>query len=200
MLTKMAKSISSFFIKNGSIQEDDRKVYDYCFEILLSTILNLLLVIIIAIFTKTMLTTLFYITGFMVVRSTAGGYHANTHLSCASILAGTYTIYLLLLKSIATSILGMLSLLFTFIAVLLVYMLSPVEDHNKPFSREEAKQFKRKSRLWILVLALLVIALTTLLPHLRFGFSLSAGMITVSLSLIAGKVKNHFLHSKIVVR
>lgn len=200
MLTRMSKSISSFFIKNGSISAEDRNVYDYCFEILLSTILNLVLILLIAIFSKTLSFTTFYIVGFMLVRRTAGGYHADSHWSCVSILLGAYTVYLLLLKSIPTSILNILSFLFIFFAVLLVYTLSPIEDQNKSFSCEETKYFKRKSRLWIVALAVLAIALTALIPHLRFGFSLSAGMLTVALSLIAGKIKNHMLNSKTVVR
>lgn len=196
MLTRTARNLSAFFVKHGVIPAEDRAVYDYCFEILLSTILNLVLVVLIAILSKTLFLTIFYIIGFMLVRSTAGGYHANSHWSCVCILLGTYAIFLFMLKLIPASILGMLSFIFVIWAVLLVIFLSPVEDQNKPLSSEETKRFKRKSRIWIIILALSALSLTIFLPHWRIGFSLSAGMVTVALSLIAGKVKNHILCSR----
>lgn len=57
MLTKIAQSMSSFFIRSNTISAEDRVVYDYCFEILLSTILNLALIAVIAIFNKALLLT-----------------------------------------------------------------------------------------------------------------------------------------------
>lgn len=86
MLTKLAQRISLFFISKGTIREDERQIYDYCFEIMLSTILNFCSVIVIAIITKTVFFTLCFIVGFMIIRATAGGYHAETHMACLLIL------------------------------------------------------------------------------------------------------------------
>lgn len=48
MLARFSKMLSSFFISKKLIEEDEREVYDYCFEIMLSTILNFLVVLVIS--------------------------------------------------------------------------------------------------------------------------------------------------------
>ena len=45
MLASQAKRISSFCISNGVISEQDREKYDYCYEILLSSVLNIFSVV-----------------------------------------------------------------------------------------------------------------------------------------------------------
>ena len=49
LLSKLSKKMSSYFIKRGDISEKEREVYDYYFEIMLSTVLNALFTISISI-------------------------------------------------------------------------------------------------------------------------------------------------------
>ena len=51
MLASQAKRISSFCISNGVISEQDREKYDYCYEILLSSVLNIFSVVMIGLVT-----------------------------------------------------------------------------------------------------------------------------------------------------
>ena len=71
------------------------------------------------------------------------------------------------------------------------FFLSPIEDHNKLLTEEETKEFKKKSRITILLLSLLTVVLIALLSNEQIPFSLASGMFTVSISLIAGKIKNY---------
>lgn len=48
----LAKKITLFYIKKGKIEEDDREVYEYSFEMLISTIINFLIMIVGALITK----------------------------------------------------------------------------------------------------------------------------------------------------
>ena len=41
----LAKKITLFYIKKGKIEEDDREVYEYSFEMLISTIINFLIIL-----------------------------------------------------------------------------------------------------------------------------------------------------------
>lgn len=191
MLTRFAKMLSSFFISKALIQEEEREVYDYCFEIMLSTVLNLMVVLFISIITHTIIPTIFYIVSFMIVRKTAGGYHAESHLACLAILVLSYVSFLVLLHILPHTWLKIASIVFVFISGVLVFFLSPIEDHNKPLTEEETKKFKKKSRITILLLSLLTVALIALLSNEQIPFSLASGMFTVSISLIAGKIKNY---------
>lgn len=191
MLARFAKMLSSFFISKKLIEEDNRNVYDYCFEIMLSTILNFMVILAIALITHTIIQTVFYIVSFMIVRGTAGGYHAESHLSCLVILVLSYGSFLVLLHILPNTWMKIVSLVFAFISIVLVFILSPIEDHNKSLTEQEIKKFKRKSRTVILLLSFLTIALSVFISNAQFSFSLASGMVTVAISLLAGKIKNN---------
>lgn len=193
MLTYLARRISSFFISNGTIREDERQIYDYCFEIMLSTILNFCSVMVIAIITQTVFFTLCFIVGFMIIRATAGGYHAETHMACFMILIISYVIYLVVLLNLSNDIISVLTISICVISALLIIFLAPVEDHNKPLTKAEVKEFKKKSYLAMLSLVIVSNLLILFMKNGKWGFSFAAGMFTVSMSLIAGTLKNRIL-------
>ena len=97
LIARMSRSISSFFIVHGVISKDEREVYNYSFEILLATVLNFLVVVILAIVSRTIPQTVFYLLGFLPLRQIAGGYHAKTHFRCLLILIFSYIVFLVLL-------------------------------------------------------------------------------------------------------
>ena len=179
-----------FFISKGTIREEERQIYDYCFEIMLSTILNFCSVMVIAIITKTVFLTLCFIVGFMIIRATAGGYHAETHMACFMILIVSYVIYLVILLNLSNDIMSVLTTIICVISALMIILLAPVEDHNKPLTKEEVKKFRKKSYLAMLILTIVSILLILFMKSGKWGFSFAAGMFTVSMSLIAGTLKN----------
>lgn len=67
---------------------------------------------------------------------------------------------------------------------------SPVQDHNKPFSKEEYEKFKLASNRAVILLSIIVFVLVVFLKMKTWGFSIAAGMCVASLSLIAGTIKN----------
>ena len=55
MITYAASKISSFFIHKKIILEKDKEVYDYCFEVLIAFLLNFIIIISLALITRTFL-------------------------------------------------------------------------------------------------------------------------------------------------
>lgn len=190
MLTHMAQGLSLFFISKNIIKEEDKEIYDYSFEILLSTLINLLAMIIMAVVSGTMLYAIFFLFGFSMIRSTAGGYHAETHLGCFLILVGSFATYLIMLLMLPNLILKNMTIIFCTVSYLLVVIFSPVEDYNKPFTKEEYKKFKIKSNASVIIASIIAIMLVVVFGKFKWGFSIATGMCVVSLSLIAGTVKN----------
>lgn len=190
MLTHMAQGLSLFFISKNIIKEEDKEVYDYSFEILLSTIINLLAIIIMALVSGTTLYMMFFLFGFSMVRSTAGGYHAETHLGCFLILVCSFAAYLIMLLMMPNLILKNMTIIFCTVSYLLVVIFSPVEDYNKPFTKEEYKKFKIKSNAAVIIASIIAIVLIIVFEKYKWGFSIAMGMCVVALSLIAGTVKN----------
>ncbi len=190
IITQMSKRISSYFVLNNIIKEEDREVYDYSLELLLSTVLNFLAVITIAVFTGKILEGTLFVLGFVPLRALAGGYHADTHFRCLLILLFNFSLFLLIVFFIPGKLLFLATLFLTFVSVLLVFFLSPVEDSNRPFSEQERKTLKRKSRISIIGYSVAVLCLILIFSNKILGFSLAFGIFSVSVSLIASVIKN----------
>lgn len=190
IITRMTKKIASIFILQGIIQEEDKEVYEYSFELLFSTILNFAAVIVIAIFTKRIIEATIFVLGFVPLRALAGGYHADSHFRCFLILLFTFSLFLLSLGFLPGKFFLVATILMIIISTLLVFILSPVEDSNRPFSEHEKISLKSKSRTSILVYSVIVLGLFFLLTNKIFGFSLAFGVFSVSVSLLASVIKN----------
>jgi len=189
----MSKKISSFFISNNIIKEEDKEVYEYSLELLLSTILNFAAVIIIAIFTGKILEATLFVLGFVPLRALAGGYHADTHFRCFLILLFTYSVFLVIIFFIPAKLVFATAIIIMLISILLIFILAPVENSNRPFSEKERKTLKKKSRIGILVYAAIVLCLTLLFSNKIFGFSLAFGIFSVSFSMLASVIKDKIL-------
>ena len=189
MIARMSKSVSSFFILRGIISAEDRKVYEYSFEILISTVLSFLALAIVAIVSNTGLITLLYLLGFVPLRLIAGGYHAKTHFRCFIMLMITYSAFLLTNVFIPTGYVMITTILSTLTSITLVFLLAPSEDANKPVSNEECKKFRKKSRYAIIGYATLICMLAVLMADMNLALSIALGNLTVALSLLVNYIK-----------
>lgn len=90
MLEKLAKSAARFFVAQNIVKSEYQEIYAYGMEILLSTMVNGIIVLIISILSDTVLPSLIFFTAFIVMRSSAGGYHAKTHIGCMLILIAVH--------------------------------------------------------------------------------------------------------------
>lgn len=197
MITLMSKKLSSFFAANSIIKPEDTEVYEYSLEILFSTILNFAAVILIAVITKKSLLTVFYLLGFIPLRLIAGGYHADTHLRCFLVLLGTYSSFLAIVTFLPDSFVRLSVAAAVIVTAILVFILAPVEDKNKPVTAEDKKSFKLKSRIAVFVYSAAILALLVLMPESRIAFSLSLGNVSVALSLLATKIKTRIIGTAI---
>jgi len=190
MLARVSNKLSSFFVKNNVIKSEDKEVYIYSLEILFSTILNFIAVIFISLITKSFFETVFYLIGFIPLRSLAGGYHAKNHFRCFLIMLFAYSIFLISIKFLPMNMMNMTMLVLAVITTILIFLLSPVEDKNKPLSKIEMKTFKKKSRISILIYITVIFVLYFLLPNKYYVLSLTFGITTVALSLLASVIRN----------
>lgn len=190
LIAQLSRTISSLFIARGIIPEDDKEVYVYSFEILLSTLMNLLVLVFLSLVTRTGPETALYLLGFLPLRLIAGGYHARSHFRCFLILLFSYTAFLLLICFLPISLLLPCIIISFLVSVVLVFAFAPSEDDNKPLSNEEINLFKRRSRLCIAGYAAIICLLSVFIDDMRFAFSIAIGIFTVAMSLLVNFIKN----------
>ena len=189
MIESQAKKMSSFFISNGVIDERDREKFDYCYEVMLSTLLNVLAVILIGTATGFLPQTVYFLAAFVLLKNTAGGYHAASHPGCCFCPMGTFLAFRLLGAFLPADVLPMLSVLLTSFAAVTVFLLAPVGTENKPLGRKQAVRLKRDSRLLVSCIALFILFLLAGRAEADLPFSVSFGIAAVAASLIAGKTR-----------
>lgn len=190
MLDKLCRKISNRFVAMGIIPEEDEALYLYGLQQGLTSLFYIILTILLGIFFGIVWHNILFLLFFMPIRIYGGGFHARTpkscfFLSCAMILAISLILkYISLPAYLFAAIIAMTGIL--------IFMLAPVSDANKPFTAKERRHFKKKTRFFLfLELAIGAIAFAAALPLLYTGIAVSLG--TLSVMLILGILKNRSL-------
>jgi accessory gene regulator B len=189
MIHKSALYVSGAIAKRGIINEEDAEVYAYGFELMISTAINIVIVILISLLFRVPLAWVFFLLPFIPLRLTAGGYHANTHLACGLVFCVAYTILLLPAVYLTAFMTPLLLSLVSGASLLLVLLFSPVPASTKPLDDAKRSKNRRKS-IVLSVLLLLATALSFVTgPNLRWMFTYFAlGQAGAAISLLAAKL------------
>lgn len=189
MLNKMALKLSGALAGRGIFNPEDMVVYSYGLELLISTAINILLVMIISFVFMQPLSWLFFLLPFIPLRLTAGGYHSKTHLGCCITFAGAYTLLVLAGILTAAYVTPLMLIGVSAVCLLINLLLSPVPAANKPLDEQEKRRNRRRS-LIISAVALLVTALSLFAGAgilMLFIFFL-LGQLGAAVSLIVAKI------------
>jgi len=185
VIQQLAKKISSYMINKSVICLEEKDIYDYSFELFLATLLNIAMIAVLAIISDRVLEAGLFLTSFAVLRMFGGGYHANSHFACALILAVNYLIFILFLSILPNSLFVLVSVAGACTSSIVIFLLSPVVNKNKPMSKEEKCKNKKISRYIVFFTFALSLILTGFFPCKTFSLSISFGMISVSISQLS---------------
>ena len=189
----ISKQLTSLVIQKNIAPESDREYYDYCFSALLSTLLNFLAVFVVALLSGTLIETLCYLTGFLLLRRTAGGYHAKTSIRCFIMSVGFYLSFLAILFYLPLNFRPIVLVGGNILSTIIVFTLAPVEHENRPFTNNERRIF-RKGSLMIAGISFLssfvLVAIFPLVSQGSFLFSYNLGYLSIAISLFMAWVHN----------
>lgn len=192
MINRLSNRLTFFLLQQNIILVEDSEVYTYGFEYILSMLFNLIGIFAIAMVTGSFFEGIGYLVGFALLRSVAGGYHANSHNLCMILSFFLYAINLLLIQLLTLSAINSFYtiLVITGVSIILIFRYAPVDHPNKPFSTEEYSVFKRRSRKWVGSISLLLFIGVFLLPTLQtIWISIALGSLTTALSVFVAKIK-----------
>jgi|GEM_PF-1010375 len=192
MYGKIAKRITISLIKSEIVESDEQAVYEYSIEVMLSDFVYLVIALITAISTNAVIETLLFYTGFFSIRKCAGGYHADTYWMC-HVLFGANQLVMILLQFILPKIsLPYVTTAITLISVICIFIFAPVSNKNREFTKNEYKEFSLRSRLIAVLTAIGISALVLANVHTKSIFVYAFGVFSVSISLMAEKIKNKY--------
>ena len=161
MIKKFANRILDFVYKNSDIPNELKEVYQYGIEITVSSIFNIILIIIASLLFRDLLSGLIFLFCFISLRTYSGGYHATTYLRCNIVFLLTYI--LVEVPCIVLSIYFLLDiriaevLLLLFFLPVLIY--APVKNKHKKLDETKIRRNKILSVLIYIILAVIALLL-----------------------------------------
>lgn len=144
MIDYISNKMLSYLLKSNAISddEDDRAHYKYGIEITISSLLNIILVVILGIvFSKIKLSAIFLLL-FISIRQLTGGYHAKSYFRCNLTMCVSFCCCVFattILKNYFNMIFLMIHIILSSIIIL---VFCPVSNENKPIKPEARNKYR----------------------------------------------------------
>lgn len=187
MLPKLALGITHFLVNQKVIDAEDVRVYAYGMELVLSTAINFVIIIITALYFKCYMELLLFLAPFFIFRQLIGGYHAVTHFRCSLLMIFMLLSYIALLNYIkmfsSTYLVGFLIA----VSFLLNYFLAPAEHPNKPLSTDDVLRLRREANIAFLIFVCIVLFFIAA-HRIESATLISVGLFVSSAVMLIGKL------------
>ncbi len=153
MTEQMAAILAKKLIQLSPSHKNREAIIRYGLELIIASGIVLILMQLISIAFGTPFLWIWFVLGFAPLRSTAGGYHASSHLRCYIISSCLFAVAMILeeIMRMHKYILICLSA----VAYILVLRYSPIESVNKRLSQKQ-KALNRKKSIVLIFIALAV--------------------------------------------
>lgn len=144
MITSIACYITDFLFSREIIDETDKEIYLYGFEILFASMLNIIMIVLVGLLFGQFLSGICFFVSFSILRKFCGGYHADTYLVCNLVFAINVFIVMLMLKmKIYLSEEMLAGILLVCLGIITLY--APVRNKNKELSDDDIKKYRSLS-------------------------------------------------------
>lgn len=136
IITKFCHIIVNFFICKNIFPEEQREIYQYGFELWVSSVIGILIVLAIGIISGKFWESIVFYIVFCFTRLFSGGFHAPTYLLC-KITFASVLILVLVLDWLLCGITEFYWYILYFYSLIIVCTFAPVENHNKTLTELE---------------------------------------------------------------
>ena len=178
MFHNMVKKITDYMIAKNIIEEEMFDVYQYGFEIMISSAITMLSIMIIACIMDSPLIGILYFIISIPLKVTAGGYHAPTYGKCFLISNLEYIALSLTAKAFSASFMpyyGWIILLMVSAGYILLNC--PVRNPNHPISEDV---LLKNRRLTYLLLGIDTVVITLLYLLLQESYLLNFSVLSIA--------------------
>lgn len=188
LLHDISNKFATFLSAQLHISGDQIPIYAYGYELLFAAILNIVLIAIVSCLGGMPFAWLIFLLAFVPLRITAGGYHASTHLRCSAVFATAFAAVLVIAGYCPDTTKPVLNGCLWAINMVTTFIFSPVEAVVNPLC-ERVKKCNRKRSLSISLALALLIPIGFLPKCKQFTFIFYMGVLSASISQVAGKIQ-----------
>lgn len=194
-MEKICKNIIKELNRKNIIQRNETQIYEYALKILCYTSINIITIILIGIISGMLYESLLLLASFFSIRSFAGGIHANKYIHCYMFSVILIFLVIISIKYLLVY-LNPLFIVFTeIISIILIFILSPLENNNKKLNKKEKIVYKCVSLL--LSILFFVVSICVIKTNLLKFLSIACGVNLASILLFVGYLKRLLFLNKL---
>lgn len=183
----LSEKLTDKLLKMQIINYEEKDLYYYGFKQGFLLLLNMITIITIGIIFNMIWQSVIFMVAYSILRVYAGGYHASTPFRCYLFSVAMITAVFWLIKQISWN--AFICFIITTVSGIIILLIAPVEDANKPLDQDEERIFKKRTNV---VLGVLIGS--ALLFWFKGGKQISIciimGICLVSVMLVLGKIKD----------
>ena len=182
MFDKISEKVTDAMVQQNTIQEENRALYSFGLQQGAFLLGGFLLFLLIGWCFGMPCQTLLYLIFYMPLRMYAGGYHARTQTRCYVLSCVMLVIVLAIMKFAGQYTVAYL--MATIIAGVCVFLLSPVEDENKPLDDKEVSVYSKRARS--IASTEMVVCVLAKFLHTTIFLCISSAVITSGILVLIG--------------
>lgn len=187
----IAEHITNSLITSEIIPSEDKELYIFGFHQGFILLFNILTMCLIGFLCGMLKEGVVFFLAYMPLRSYAGGYHAKTPFRCymISIFMMITVLWIMRIpfwKAPAITVI-------TVLAAVIILILAPVENINKPLDADEKVVYRQKT-IFILGGLIILEILFWIIGQHPLSLCIAIALMSLALMLIFGRIKNKRLH------
>lgn len=177
----LAARTADFLVTCGAIKQRDISIYRYGLEVLYLSMLEVLSILLLAVWIGNFFETLLYFAAFIPLRLFAGGYHANTRLECYFVSLGVYGVFSVVVAFATISYLE--SVLLAMVALAIIWKYAPVVHINHKISQKDLFSARSISRSFALI-ELIVVMVAGFFSE-QISYVIALGLLFTAVSILS---------------
>jgi len=186
-MTVIIHSIITRWRDSGVICKSEEDIYEYGLELILFSILNLVAILLTALFLGKFLESVLLIITIIPLQMLGGGYHAKTHLRCFLVMYIGWWAIIFLIPLISP----LIALIVNCVSVTIVFLLAPIPHVNIKMSARQRYRLRKLVRIIVFTFSVFGSALTRSDSiGLSVGIVISTGIGVAALSMLIAYISN----------
>lgn len=188
-MRKIAEVIVRFMTKYEviSTETDVLEFYTYGVEITVSSILNIVLVLLLGLILHDFTNAMIFLIVFIFVRSMTGGFHADTYFRCNLLMCVSFTLLSIMTAKLYSYMTILVAVVIYVLVIAAILGLCPVENVNKPIPKENRLGLKVKGI--IVCTALTILSVWGIIYQITHATMVLLTMLWIAILVIAAKIK-----------
>jgi len=156
-IDNISKAVSQKMLDASVISIEDKDVYYYGLQLIVSTIIKGMGLMLIALLFDKVIEAIVFIAAFGILRINAGGFHLDTYFKCFVVTSASMMLCIWIGSITPLPLVPYIIACTLAITALIVVRHAPVDNPNRPLSSAEQKKFRIRSIYTIMIIAIIII-------------------------------------------